>query len=56
MKKRCVEFRGVDKQGRPLLEYRQQTRRASLLVRKNDAHFGGYFFGREGCRGAEGVG
>jgi hypothetical protein len=53
MKKGCFEFRGVDNQGGPLLEYYQQTRRASLLVRRNDAHFGGYFFGREGCRGAE---
>lgn len=53
MKKGCFEFRGVDKQGRPLLEYYQQIRRASHRVRKNDAHFGGYFFGREGFRGAE---
>ena len=45
MKNRCIEFRGVDKRGLALLECQQQTRRASLLVRKNDAHFGGYFFG-----------
>ena len=45
MKNRRIDFLGVDKRGLALLECEQQTRRASLLVRKNDAHFGGYFFG-----------
>ena len=44
MKNQRIERPGVDKPGAALLDFLQQTRRASLLVRKNDAHFGGYFF------------